>query len=83
VPGLFLVWGQVSQTGNKTMAIGWKQWRESPKDLVKITAENDGDPVYKNQEGFWFYNEVWIECCGPYDTEADARIALGEYAKTL
>jgi len=33
--------------------------------------------------GWYFWNEIWIDLYGPYDTEADAREALKEYARNL
>jgi hypothetical protein len=42
------------------------------------------DPVFKDEEnGLWFFwNEVWADRPGPYETEEDARAALKEYCET-
>ena len=43
------------------------------------------DPVYyDNSDGKWyFYNELWTDSYGPFETEEEARDALKQYAKTL
>jgi hypothetical protein len=42
------------------------------------------DPVHQNADGKWyFWNEVWADEHGPFDTEEQARAALVEYARTI
>jgi hypothetical protein len=41
----------------------------------------DGDPI-EQEDGKWFWwNEVWSDRFGPYDTEGEAREACLEYCK--
>ena len=41
------------------------------------------DPVHKDAEGFWFYNEVWADRYGPYETEEIARSELQRHCDTV
>ena len=42
------------------------------------------DPVYQALDGMWyFWNEIWSNMYGPYDTEQEARKACIEYARRL
>lgn len=42
------------------------------------------DPVHQNENNKWyFWDEVWAFEEGPYDTEREAREALGEYWQAL
>ncbi len=40
-----------------------------------------GDPLYFNpkDEKWYFWNEVWVDLIGPYETQEDARAALKKY----
>jgi hypothetical protein len=33
--------------------------------------------------GWYFWNETWSDCYGPYVTEEECRHKLAEYCKTL
>lgn len=44
----------------------------------------NSDPVHLNVSGKWcFWDETWTEEIGSYDTEGEARTALGKYAEYL
>lgn len=45
---------------------------------LKNDLEN-ADPVHQDEEGFWFWDETWVDRYGPYETEAVARDRLSEY----
>ena len=34
-------------------------------------------------EGWYFWNEIWMDITGPYDTEEEAKEKLKEYGKGL
>ena len=43
-----------------------------------------GDPVYMDVYGFWwFWDETWSDCSGPYWSEEEARAALFIYKISL
>lgn len=43
----------------------------------------EGDPVFK-EEGMWyFYDETWSNVHGPFETEDDARKAVIAYVNYL
>ena len=52
-------------------------------DEMKPASDREGDPVWVNSKGFWFFEETWAVCHGPWDTEAEARTELSAYAETL
>ena len=41
------------------------------------------DPVFQNFEGWWFWNEVWVDRYGPFETEEECRLELEKYCKAL
>lgn len=42
------------------------------------------DPVLLDNHGrYWFCDETWTECFGPYDSEQEADAACKEYAALL
>jgi len=41
------------------------------------------DPVFGCDEGWFFFDEIWLNTLGPYPTEAAARAALTTYAAAL
>jgi len=43
--------------------------------------ENGSGPVFQDDEGWWFWNEIWADKYGPYETEEKARRALSEYVE--
>jgi hypothetical protein len=65
------------------MAHAFKFNNDVPTNLVKTRLENAADPVYSNPEGWWFFDETWAGCYGPYADEKTARDALTAYARTL
>lgn len=54
---------------------------KKPKvQLGKIISDN---PVFYENNEWYFWDETWIEKYGPYDTEAEANSACVQYAETL
>lgn len=41
------------------------------------------DPVHQYEGKWYFWNEVWADRMGPYDSEDDAREAMNKYVETL
>lgn len=43
------------------------------------------DPIYQHpKDGQWyFYDETWSDCLGPFPSEEDARRELEEYVEWL
>jgi hypothetical protein len=41
------------------------------------------DPVHQHDSKWWFYDEVWADRIGPYDTEEIAREQVKYYAEYL
>jgi len=37
------------------------------------------DPIHEEDEKWYFWNEVWADRHGPFDTEVEAREALHVY----
>ncbi len=42
-----------------------------------------GDPVHKDKDGWYFWDETWSSAVGPFDTEEKAREALNKYCVYL
>ena len=40
-------------------------------------------PIEKIKDKWYFYDEIWVDMYGPYDTEEEARLALRHYATYL
>lgn len=49
----------------------------------KRVTDNIGDPVVVSDEGYWFYDEVWVDLHGPYPSEEVARKELELYVNQL
>lgn len=45
-------------------------------------GESMSDPVYEKDGKWYFYDETWRPCGGPYDTEEEARSELSRYIET-
>ena len=41
------------------------------------------DPVHFHNGKWWFWDEVWAHCLGPYETREAAEEACRQYAKEL
>ena len=41
------------------------------------------DPVFESNDEWWFYDETFADAIGPFETEQEARSALGKYADFL
>lgn len=41
------------------------------------------DPVFNDDEGWWFWDETWADRLGPFDSEKQARDKLKDYVKRL
>lgn len=43
------------------------------------------NPIHQDEDdGKWyFWDEVWVDRYGPYDTEAEARAKLDQYTKEV
>ena len=41
------------------------------------------DPVFERDKNWFFYDETWSDCFGPFASEEDARIALASYLHWL
>lgn len=50
---------------------------------VKINPENAACPLFKNDKGFWFWDETWSSAIGPYSTLEKAQSGLTGYAAYL
>lgn len=46
-------------------------------------VSNLPDPIHEYKEKWWFWDETWSERIGPYDTEAEANLALSSYISQL
>lgn len=55
-------------------------WKRTHRRFEMIDAL---DPVFGEGSTWYFWDETWTDACGPYPTEADARVAVHNYAKTL
>lgn len=45
--------------------------------------KHDPNPVRFEDGKWWFYDEVWVDRYGPYETEMEATDACAEYCRTL
>lgn len=42
------------------------------------------DPIFETQDAEWyFYTETWADAIGPFDSRADAEVALAQYVEDL
>ena len=46
-------------------------------------SDDPSDPVHFDAQGWWFWNEVWADRLGPYESEAECVAALKAYAEQL
>lgn len=50
------------------------------KMISKVTNDN---PVFAKDGKWFFWDELWANESGPYDTEEEANQALEQYAESL
>ena len=48
-----------------------------PHDPVEYVRHDN------REEGWYFWNEIWVDSYGPYNTEEEAREALNRYREAL
>ncbi len=41
------------------------------------------NPIHERDGKWYFWGETWADELGPYDTEADAKVACEEYVKYI
>lgn len=41
------------------------------------------DPVFEEDGKWYFWNEVWVDKYGPYDSEKEARDDLDRYCREV
>lgn len=52
--------------------------------LLEHPDEGFDDPVVQGEDGnYYFWDEMWAEAYGPYESEEEARKACKRYASTL
>ncbi len=54
------------------------------KMLENVNPNMDGPssgPVHFHEEKWWFWDEVWVDRIGPFDTETEARTVLKRYCE--
>ena len=57
--------------------------------MSEIPAGFQTDPVYRDDgsqgkfPGWYFYEETWADTQGPFESETEARLALGRYCRFL
>ena len=55
-------------------------WQRTQRRFEMIDAL---DPVFGEGSTWYFWDETWADACGPFPSEAEARVAIHNYAKTL
>jgi len=43
----------------------------------------ESDPICQYNNLWYFWDECWAYCYGPFEKEADAILSLRDYAKTI
>ncbi len=52
--------------------------------VLSARSSDPADPLRRDDRGrWWFWNEIWADLLGPYDSEAAAVQAAQDYAKSL
>lgn len=60
--------------------MNWSQGEDTccPADPIRLTP----NPVHQHEDGtWWFYNEIWADECGPFETKALSEAACVKYAE--
>ena len=80
--------------GTEMCHLCWQKFKGSemaPKDCICkecLRKENEAlaskaellsQPVFEGRDGWYHFDEVWTEPCGPYDSQADAEFFLAAY----
>jgi hypothetical protein len=52
-----------------------------PTDDTTLMA--GGNPVRRYGDLYYYWDEVWRNCFGPFDTEQEADQSVSDYAKAL
>lgn len=51
--------------------------------LNKLSVENSDPVVTYNNGQYYYWDETWSQCFGPFDNEIECRASLTAYAKTI
>lgn len=60
--------------------------KELEKMLENVNPEADvpsSDPVHFHEDKWWFWDEVWVDRMGPFETEEEARKEIVRYCKEV
>lgn len=62
--------------------------RLNPEETVnncETTRDENGrlNPVYKQDDNYFFFTETWTDSYGPFSTREEAETKLFEYCKTV
>jgi len=45
-------------------------------------SKHNPNPIHQHSNGKWYFcDEAWSDCYGPFETEEEAQIACKEYAE--
>lgn len=66
----------------------------TPEDLVKLVKQSQAnfgptprvepqDPIHEHDGKWWFWDEVWANRVGPYNSRQEASEALDKYGASL
>jgi len=70
---------QLKELGN-SMTMPIRGGAPQPDALGDIISPN---PVFSKNNKWYFWDEVWVEKYGPFDTKEEAECACVKYAETL
>jgi hypothetical protein len=55
-----------------------------PFNLCVMTTDIKAkDPIHSDEQGWYFWDETWVNKYGPFGSEAAARTELGRYVEHL
>lgn len=54
-----------------------------PTGAFEYVSKDPSEPLHSDEQGFWFFDEVWCDRHGPYPTLDEAKTAISAYAATL
>jgi hypothetical protein len=75
---------EVKECAKKQQTIPIKESPSTCESEIHHAPNDESDPIHQAKDGkWWFSDEIWSDCIGPFDTKQLAIIKCDEYMKDL
>lgn len=61
----------------------WKYGEEMKAEILEPWNSKTGDPIFRCSDGWYFWDETWTRCLGPFGSKEECRAKLAGYVDWL